>query len=221
MNTITERQSKELQAVYDLLNRLLFGGRLPKNIRLTLNRLTRNRDGGLFVPQKWSDKNGRLCHEIVIDQYLLNLEKKHWIAVLVHQMVHLWQFEHGKKIPPHARHTHNREFADKMKELGLPVTASGSGRSKGSETGDKVEHTIEPEGEFERMMKIAEDQLDISDKPRDSATYLEPSANMPKSPKYRHYCPQCSNREFETDAKELDIKCGKCDNKYATEAVMR
>lgn len=44
------------------------------------------------------------------------------LGLLLHEMLHSWQFFHGH---PSARITHNKEFRSKARELGLLVTASG------------------------------------------------------------------------------------------------
>ena len=59
-------------------------------------------------------------------------------------MAHLWQHHFGK---PSRSGYHNREWAAKMHEIGLiPVSHDQPGK----ETGQKVSHTIEAGGRFER-----------------------------------------------------------------------
>lgn len=61
-------------------------------------------------------------------------------------MVHLWQHHFGK--PGRGRY-HNREWAAKMKEIGLQPTDTGA--EGGKETGDRVTHLIIPDGRFDKL----------------------------------------------------------------------
>ena len=67
------------------------------------------------------------------------------LSTLAHEMAHLWQHHFGK--PSRSRY-HNKEWAAKMREVGL--IPSDTGQPGGKETGQKVSHTIEPGGRFER-----------------------------------------------------------------------
>jgi hypothetical protein len=61
----------------------------------------------------------------------------------VHEMVHAWQQEHGK---PPRRCYHDREWADKMKEVGL--YPSSTGEPGGKEIGQHMTHYIIECGPF-------------------------------------------------------------------------
>ena len=66
------------------------------------------------------------------------------LSTLVHEMAHLWQHHCGK--PGRGRY-HNREWAERMKAIGLHP--SSTGKEGGQETGDSVGHFIVPGGPFE------------------------------------------------------------------------
>ena len=65
------------------------------------------------------------------------------LSTLVHEQVHCWQYTHGK--PSRGRY-HNREWAAKMKEIGLQP--SDTGKPGGRETGQRVSHYIITQGPF-------------------------------------------------------------------------
>src|SRR5262249_6191740 len=67
------------------------------------------------------------------------------LSTLVHEMVHLWQHHCGK---PSRRTYHNKEWAAKMREVGL--IPSNTGKPRGKETGQNMTHYIEEGGRFER-----------------------------------------------------------------------
>jgi hypothetical protein len=58
-------------------------------------------------------------------------------------MAHVWQQVHGT---PPRRSYHDRQWAAKMKEIGL--YPSDTGEPGGNETGQKVSHYITPDGPF-------------------------------------------------------------------------
>ena len=66
------------------------------------------------------------------------------LSTLAHEMAHLWQHHHGK--PGRGRY-HNREWAERMKAIGLQP--SSTGKEGGQETGDSVSHYIVPGGPFD------------------------------------------------------------------------
>ena len=68
------------------------------------------------------------------------------LSTLVHEMVHLWQHRFGK--PPRKAY-HDKQWAAKMKEIGLPPSATGA--PGGKETGQKMSHYIEEGGPFDKM----------------------------------------------------------------------
>jgi predicted SprT family Zn-dependent metalloprotease len=66
------------------------------------------------------------------------------LSTLVHEMAHLWQHHHGK---PSRASYHNKEWAVKMRALGL--IPSDTGQPGGKQTGQKVSHYIEEGGAFD------------------------------------------------------------------------
>ena len=67
------------------------------------------------------------------------------ISTLVHEMTHMWQQQCGK---PGSRGYHNKEWAAKMKAVGLQPSSTGA--VGGRETGQRMTHYIIPDGLFAR-----------------------------------------------------------------------
>jgi hypothetical protein len=63
-------------------------------------------------------------------------------------MVHLWQHHFGK--PGRGRY-HNKEWAEKMRSIGLQPTSTG--KDDGAETGDVMGHIIVADGPFDRTVR--------------------------------------------------------------------
>jgi hypothetical protein len=134
----TTEAMREWQTAYDLFNRELFAGKLPP-VMLTLQRHRGN--GGSFVYGYHRGrsflnrrKKGVVVDEIAINPSLVTLfPTRESLQTLAHEMTHLWQRHYGK---PSRQCYHNREWAAKMKEIGLKPTDSG--REDGKETGQRM-----------------------------------------------------------------------------------
>jgi len=138
------RTYTSLDAAYDHFNRELFAGQLPPCL-ITMQR--HKGAYGYFSGERFA----RLDSPEVTDEIALNpahfarRTPAETLSTLVHEMVHLWQHHFGR--PSRAAY-HNREWAAKMREVGLIPTADG--QPGGKETGQSMTHLIEEGGRFDR-----------------------------------------------------------------------
>lgn len=131
------------EIAYNYLNRQLFDDELP-NCLITLQR--RKQSYGYFSSKRFNSDKGNYCDEIALNP--LHFEERGDVEVLstlAHEMVHLWQHHFGK--PGRGRY-HNREWADRMKTIGL--YPSDTGKPGGKEIGDSMTHYVIEGGPFER-----------------------------------------------------------------------
>ncbi len=134
------------QLAYERINTGLFGGELP-NCLITLQR--RKKTYGYFSGGRFAREDGTIADEISLNPaHFRDRPVTEVLATLAHEMAHLWQHHFGK--PGRGRY-HNKEWALRMKEIGLQP--SDSGEEGGKETGDKVHHIIVPDGKFDRLMR--------------------------------------------------------------------
>lgn len=178
------------QQAYEHFNKALFGNELP-NALITLQR--RKGTFGYFSGDRFNNSEGRAADEIALnparfgDRPPIDL-----LATLVHEMVHLWQHHQGT--PGRGRY-HNREWAEKMKSVGLQPTDTGE--EGGKETGETVNHMITPGGLFEQAARklIAKDFAIVwKETPTTPLPQLDGdgTAPAPKSGKrVRYACPDC------------------------------
>ena len=125
----TAESYAELEKAYDFYNARLFQGELP-SVLFTFQR--NRRTYGFFTPERFGKKDGKHSHELAMNPVYFALQPVEMIlANLVHNMVHVWQYQLGK---PGSQGYHNREFADRMKAAGLHP--SDTGAPGGKETGD-------------------------------------------------------------------------------------
>lgn len=149
--TPTEAQFNALNGAYKYFNRVLFKNKLPGCI-LNFSRLKGTH--GFMAPERWKrvqDKEFGI-HEISLTPTTLYRTPILIFSTLVHEMIHLWQWEFGE---PSRSGYHNKEWAQKMRELGL--IPSHTGQPGGKETGQHMTHYIEEGGRyqlaFEKMPK--------------------------------------------------------------------
>jgi predicted SprT family Zn-dependent metalloprotease len=139
----TKETYERFQQAYDHFNKALFDNSLP-NALITLQR--RKRTLGYFAGGRFSDNDGRPADEIALNPaHFAHRTLPEVLSTLAHEMVHLWQHHHGK--PGRGRY-HNKEWAEKMKAIGLQPTDTGM--EGGQETGETITHMIVPGGAFAR-----------------------------------------------------------------------
>lgn len=130
-----------LERAFAHFNERLFGGALPPAL-LTLRGTRHAR--GYHHAERFIAPDGRRVHELALHPGFFTVQPIEWsLATLVHEMVHHWQTCFGK---PSRSNAHNREWAAKMRALGLPP--SKTGLPGGAEVGRRVTHWIDPEGAF-------------------------------------------------------------------------
>jgi predicted SprT family Zn-dependent metalloprotease len=135
-----------LQQAYENLNRSLFEGELP-NCLITLQRSKKSY--GYFCGDRFGRADGTLTDEIALNPtHFRDRPQEEVLATLAHEMVHLWQHHFGK--PGRGRY-HNKEWAEKMRSIGLQPTSTG--KDDGAETGDVMGHIIVADGPFDRTVR--------------------------------------------------------------------
>ena len=130
-----------LEKAFEHFNRDLFDARLPPCL-LTLR--SSPRTYGYMHRRRFVNLGGAQIDELGINPgYFAIQSPEEVLATLVHEMVHHWQHHCGtpsKSLP------HNREWADKMQEIGL--MPSHTGLPGGKRTGRSMSDYIVPNGVF-------------------------------------------------------------------------
>lgn len=230
LDTPTREVYEPLQHAYKYFNNELFDSSLPDCV-LTVQRKS-FRVFGYFSPGRFVAASAhQKCDEIALNP--MRFLDRPTIAVfgtLVHEMCHLWQHHHGTQS---RNGYHNREWGNKMKEVGL--YPSHSGQPGGKETGDQMTHYIIEGGPFERLAK---DLIDNGSKlywhdptgarsasimgalilPTPSTSSIPPAqlgepvvsvvAPLNRSNRVRYVCPACHARAWGKPA--LSLICGVC-----------
>lgn len=142
----TKETYSELQSAYDYFNKYLFSDALPECL-ITLQR--EKRTLGYYSPKRFVNKNQDTTDEIAMNPAYFSIRTiEEILSTLVHEMVHQWQEHFGQ--PGRGRY-HNRQWANKMSDLGLEP--SDTGKEGGKRTGDSMDHYILSGGAFERVCR--------------------------------------------------------------------
>lgn len=141
--TPTDEIYKALQSAFDYFNDALFANKLPPCV-ITVQREKRYK--GFYSRSRWArQKTGQHSDEIAMNPaYFAIQPAKQTLSTLVHEMCHMWQFHFGE---PGRRGYHNKEWAEKMEDLGL--MPSDTGRPGGRRTGESMTHYIIEGGAFD------------------------------------------------------------------------
>lgn len=208
----SRRQYGSLADSFDYFNRTLFSGRLAQPL-LTLNHRpacvkSYHRDKGFsFRGGPW--KSRIRASEISLNpRAMVGRSDMEILTVIVHEMVHLWQFQYAEK-PPRKGY-HNRDWADFMEELGL--IPSNTGEPGGKRTGQKVSQYVLPGGPFDlacRALLESGWRLDWHAPPDQSQVPENPAkAIKANNSKTKFTCYGCHQNAWAKPSAEL--VCGRC-----------
>jgi len=139
----TKETYNEFQNAYNYFNVNIFDNELSQCV-ITYQR--QKKSFGHFSHQRWVNNKHEIKDEIALNPaYFATRSINEILGSLVHEMVHLWQFQYGK--PGRGRY-HNIQWADKMQSIGLMPYNT---KNKEIKTGDNVSHYIIVNGLFDKV----------------------------------------------------------------------
>ncbi len=225
--TPTEQQFNALNGAYKYFNQKLFKGQLGDCI---LNFSRHRGANGFLAPERWK-KVGQEnfgIHEISLTPSSLYRPPIKIYSTLGHEMVHLWQWDFGS---PSRNGYHNREWANKMLEIGL--VPSHTGKEGGKMTGQRMTHYIQEGGRFQKafqrmpkkyilpftsldgeiMKKLVEgeDENGSNSKGDERQKRLR-KLRPPSRNKTKYSCPICKVNVW--GKPNLKLICGECDETF-------
>lgn len=209
-DSITAGQYGYLQSAFDYFNTALFGGSLSGTM-LTIARKANSK--GFLRPVSFTKKThkgvdtGEFVSEISLNPDCFSGDEydKSVMSTLVHEMAHHWQLEHGVDVP--RKGYHNREWADKMKSIGLQPVGVDRGKRTGRETGHLATHDIIEGGKFDRACNgfFAVHGRGLVEGIKHPEQGKSKSGGDSKTP---WQCPKCRDRAWGKPS--LVLVCGKC-----------
>ena len=202
----TKETYERLQQAHEHFNKALFGGTL-RNALITFQR--RKGSFGYFAGARFQNDAGQQADEIALNpMHFASRSQRDILGTLVHEMAHQWQRHWGQ--PGRGRY-HNKEWAEKMKSIGLQP--SDTGVEGGKETGETLGHYIISGGPFDvaaaRLLGKGF-ALTWKDAPQLSDQATGESAAEPATPKsgkrVRYCCPDCDLKAWAKH--DVRLLCG-------------
>ena len=195
---ITPIEYSGLQEAYDHFNAALFEGALP-DVFITYQRKAHST--GYFAADRFSGRIGTFGkHELALNpDGFIGKTDEQVVQTLVHEMVHVWQHHCGE---PSARGYHNKEWAAKMKAIGLQP--SSTGMVGGKETGQRMSDYVVPGGPFTKAFaKLAANGWKLN---LQSAARPGPKGGTNSKTKFT--CPSCGQNVWgKPDTTVLCLDC--------------
>jgi len=187
------------QTAYDWFNRELFNRELP-GVLITLQR--KSGAAGYFSPHRFTGRGtGESTHELALNPDAFpHQTDEEILSTLTHEMAHVWQQCHGT---PPRRCYHDREWSQRMKQIGLHP--SSTGKPGGKETGQHMSDYIVEGGPFQ----LACQQLQATgfrlhwESPAD-----DPAARVKAASKTKYSCTTCEANAWAKPGAALI--CGDC-----------
>jgi predicted SprT family Zn-dependent metalloprotease len=208
--TITEREYGVFQLAYDFFNAELFNGSLPA-VLVTFQRHAKAK--GYFAANRFGGREDEAAtaHELAMNPDVFTGRSDEGIlSTLVHEMAHVWQQTHGT--PPRKAY-HDKQWAAKMKEIGLQPTTTGD--STGKETGQKVTHFIIPGARYaQAYAKLAATGFRLNWQSLPFAADRKKKA----ASKTKYTCPTCQTNAWAKP--NTALICGTCYDEDEGEITM-
>jgi predicted SprT family Zn-dependent metalloprotease len=198
-NAITKEQYDAFQKAYDFFNKELFAASLPP-VLVTLQRQAKAR--GFFSPERFVGRSvEEVAHELALNPDHFGRTDEEVLSTLVHEMAHVWQQAHGT--PPRKSY-HDREWAAKMKEIGLQPSTTGE--PGGKETGQSVTHYIIKGGAFAlAVSKLKASGFSLRWQSRNGQ---EVERQKKAASKTKYTCPSCDLNAWGKPG--IALICGEC-----------
>lgn len=190
----TVKQYTSVEEAHKFLNENMFSGQLC-DIMIAVDERDANSEGHYYHSKQYFNKNdlSKVVRKIKLNPDLKETkDDKFILLVLAHQMMHQWQYEKG--IPPRSgTRYHNKEWLDKMRELGV--------NSQVNPDGQKTKDTPIENGLFEQTYN----------KFKELGNVLLPWRMIPpKLAKTPTYTCKCPNWEMQTGYSVSHLKCSIC-----------
>lgn len=192
-------QHAVIQNAYHYFNKRLFGGKLTTCM---INFSRKAKMLGFYHASVWANGE-KVKPEITMNPDAMHRPLVEVYSTLVHEMVHHWQEMQGTA--PRKGY-HDMQWSEEMIRIGLhPVACDGSGRM----TGQKMSHSIEPGGMFDRAFQEMGDRFLLPYLPL--SLEKKTKEKKPTVSKVKYTCPCCDANAWGKDG--LNIGCMDCDEK--------
>ena len=202
---------QQLVKAFDFFNKKLFEGKLPEpliTLRGQRSCLGYFRNGSFNSREK---KAKLEVDEIALNPDYFKRSEQEVLSTLVHEMCHAWQQHFGERKSRLAYH--NKEWANKMIEVGL--MPSHDGTKEGKITGQKMTHYIIEGKEFDKFCnqllkrKFMLNFKRIPEMQFKTRSGKAAGSGTTKKSKVKYSCNICGLNAWAKP--NVSLKCGDCD----------
>ncbi len=202
ITTMAEMQAA-LQAAFNAINRDFYNDELEKVI-ITVKEGRKEGTLGTFCTAKDWVQNGKERHEINISaNYIGSRTVEQTIVTLMHEMVHLYNFQNEIKDTSRAGVYHNKKFKQTAEEHGLHVDFS-----------DQIGWSLTTP--TEEIRKWIKDNIPIKAFGIYKQVGEKEGKSKPKQSMVKKVCPCCGNIARVTS--EFKLICGECNEEMKIES---
>ena len=187
-DAITVADATGLQQAFDYLNKVLFEGTLPRNVKFNHQSRAHSPVTSRRIASASRIVAGvRYCEINLNPDHFTGQSDLFIISTLLHEMVHLWQEVFGAKATKRKNYGyHDKEWAAKMEAVGL--MPSNTGAIGGKRTGSQMDHFILPGGRY----ALAFAELEATGwKLKLESTIRAGGTKKPKDDKTKFTCSSC------------------------------
>ena len=207
--TPTTSVAQDFQQAFDYFNEHMFGGELPPCMILLQRKA---KAYGYFWAKRWGESEGTPgTDEISINPSHMYRPDKETISTLVHEQAHCWQEHFGE---PSRKGYHNKEWANKMEEIGLMPSSTGT--EGGKRTGQKVSHYIITGGLYEQLWTVLEEQGFKINWKEVNATGLNGKGPAKPKTRFKYSC-ECEEAVNFWAKPGVQAVCAVCDKPFVSE----
>lgn len=188
-----------LETTFKAFDERFFELKMSKTAVITLSqRRVRSASGWCSDEEIWEDGRKETCYEINICPEDLGKPIEDTCAILLHQMIHLWNALNEVKDGSRASQYHNSMYKKSAERFGL--------KAEKSEFNGFSETTLTPETlEFVRTLKLSGFDLFRHENPK--------AEKAPKNAStYKYVCVKCENLLRAT--KRLNVRCEDCNELF-------
>ena len=143
--TMTKKLAVFFENTFNYYNSALFQGILPE---CYIEFSPKVGIYGTFLPNQWVDSKQKYIHEIILNPEILSLKSIEFHAIIVRNMVFLWQYMFGKPSRPNYL---NKEAAQILENFG--IIPSSTGAPGGKKTGQSILQYINYNEIFAKVFK--------------------------------------------------------------------
>lgn len=197
---ITTKQYANLDDAFKYFNEKLFDGKLP-DVMITLQMKVRTNGYHHFEKFEGRDNKKRVTEIALNPDNFNERTDQEVLSTLCHEMCHHWQYSFSE---PARKGYHDKEWANKMLEIGLIPTATGE--VGGKMTGQRIYTLIMEGGKFEIACGAFLTNGSVLNL---NGVVDEKVEKERKKTRYKFTCPNCME-ESAWAKKTAKLACGTC-----------